>query len=184
MKVLVTGAAGFIGSYVSLRLLEQGNEVVGLDNINDYYDPNLKYGRLNELGIKQENISWYKFTPSEKFSSFRFIRMNLEDTQAMQMLFANEGFDCVCNLAAQAGVRYSIQNPYAYVESNVDGFLNILEGCRHNQVKHLVYESSSSVRIERKSSLLGRRQHCPSSQFICCFEKVKRADGSCVQPSV
>lgn len=145
MKVLVTGAAGFIGSYVSLRLLEQGNEVVGLDNINDYYDPNLKYGRLNELGIKQENISWYKFTPSEKFSSFRFIRMNLEDTQAMQMLFANEGFDCVCNLAAQAGVRYSIQNPYAYVESNVDGFLNILEGCRHNQVKHLVYASSSSV---------------------------------------
>lgn len=145
MKVLVTGAAGFIGSYVSLRLLEQGNEVVGLDNINDYYDPNLKYGRLNELGIKQGNIGWYKFTPSEKFPAFRFIRMNLEDTQAMQMLFANEGFDCVCNLAAQAGVRYSIQNPYAYIESNVDGFLNILEGCRHNQVKHLVYASSSSV---------------------------------------
>lgn len=145
MKILVTGAAGFIGSYVSLRLLEQGNEVIGLDNINDYYDTNLKYGRLAVLGIDKENINWYKFTPSQKFPSFNFIRMNLEDTQAMQMLFANGNFDCVCNLAAQAGVRYSIQNPHAYIESNIDGFLNILEGCRQNKVKHLVYASSSSV---------------------------------------
>lgn len=145
MKILVTGAAGFIGSYVSLHLLEQGNEVIGLDNINDYYDTNLKYGRLAVLGVDKADISWYKFTPSRKFPSFSFIRMNLEDTQAMQMLFANGNFDCVCNLAAQAGVRYSIQNPHAYVESNIDGFLNILEGCRQNKVKHLVYASSSSV---------------------------------------
>ena len=145
MKILVTGAAGFIGSYVSKHLLAYGNEVIGLDNINDYYDINLKYGRLAELGIEKENIGWYKFTSSTTFSNFRFIRMNLEDTQAMQMLFAYEGIECVCNLAAQAGVRYSIQNPYAYIESNVDGFLNVLEGCRHNKVRHFVYASSSSV---------------------------------------
>ena len=145
MKILVTGAAGFIGSYVCKRLLSRGDEVVGLDNINTYYDVNLKYGRLATLGIAQEEIGWYKFVQSKTYPNFRFIRMNLEDRQVMQMLFANEGFDKVMNLAAQAGVRYSIENPYAYVESNVDGFLNVLEGCRHNGVKHLVYASSSSV---------------------------------------
>ena len=145
MRVLVTGAAGFIGSYVSLRLLERGDELVGLDNINEYYDTNLKYGRLDTLGIGKEDTGWYKFAQSVKYPKFRFIRMNLEDKQAMQMLMANEGFDVVVNLGAQAGVRYSIQNPYVYVESNVDGFLNILEGCRQNKVKHLVYASSSSV---------------------------------------
>lgn len=145
MKILVTGAAGFIGSYVCKRLLSRGDEVVGLDNINTYYDVNLKYGRLATLGIAQEEIGCYKFVQSKTYTNFRFVRMNLEDRQAMQMLFANEGFDKVMNLAAQAGVRYSIENPYAYVESNVDGFLNVLEGCRHNSVKHLVYASSSSV---------------------------------------
>ena len=145
MKILVTGAAGFIGSYVCKRLLSRGDEVVGLDNINTYYDVNLKYGRLQTLGIAQEQVGWYKFVQSKSYPNFRFIRMNLEDRQAMQMLFANEGFDKVMNLAAQAGVRYSIENPYAYVESNVDGFLNVLEGCRHNGIKHLIYASSSSV---------------------------------------
>lgn len=144
-KILVTGAAGFIGSYVSKYLLYRGDEVIGLDNINNYYDVNLKYGRLATLGINQESVDWYKFVQSEKFENFRFVRMNLEDRQAMQMLFANEHFDIVVNLAAQAGVRYSIENPYAYVESNVNGFLNVLEGCRHYPVKHLVYASSSSV---------------------------------------
>ena len=145
MKILVTGAAGFIGSYVCKRLLSRGDEVVGLDNINTYYDVNLKYGRLQTLGIEKEQVGWYKFVQSITEHNFRFIRMNLEDRQAMQMLFANEKFDKVMNLAAQAGVRYSIENPYAYVESNVDGFLNVLEGCRHNGVKHLIYASSSSV---------------------------------------
>ena len=145
MKILVTGSAGFIGSYVCKRLLCRGDEVVGLDNLNTYYDINLKYGRLSTLGISREDVDWYKFVQSDTCKSFRFVRMNLEDRQAMQMLFANEHFDKVVNLAAQAGVRYSIENPYAYVESNVDGFLNVLEGCRHYGVKHLVYASSSSV---------------------------------------
>ncbi len=145
MKVLVTGAAGFIGSAVTKRLLNCGNTVVGLDNINDYYDPALKYGRISMLGIAKENVAWYKFAPSTAEERFCFVRMNLEDTHAMQMLFANGNFDTVINLGAQAGVRYSITNPDAYIESNVDGFINVLEGCRHNKVKHLVYASSSSV---------------------------------------
>ena len=145
MKILVTGAAGFIGFHTVRRLLERGDEVIGLDNINDYYDVNLKYGRLAETGIDREAVDWYKFVQSEKYVRYRFIRANLEDKQVIQMLFANEHFDKVINLAAQAGVRYSIQNPYAYVSSNVDGFLNILEGCRNYGVRHLVYASSSSV---------------------------------------
>lgn len=145
MKILITGVAGFIGSHVCKRLLDNGDEVVGLDNINDYYDINLKYGRLSVLGIQKELIDWYKLVQSEKYERFRFIRMNLDDSQAVQMLFANEYFDKVVNLAAQAGVRYSIENPFAYIESNVDGFLNVLEGCRHYKIKHFVYASSSSV---------------------------------------
>lgn len=149
MKILVTGAAGFIGSSVCMRLLRRGDTVVGLDNINTYYDTQLKYSRLEQLGISIDGdateAAWYKFYESALYSQFRFIRMNLEDIQAMKMLFANEGFDVVCNLAAQAGVRYSITNPYAYIESNIDGFINVLEGCRNHGVKHLVYASSSSV---------------------------------------
>lgn len=145
MKILLTGSAGFIGSFVVKRLLERGDTVVGLDNINGYYDPALKYGRLAEAGIYESDVDWYKLVSSSKYSGYRFIRMNLEDRQAMRMLFANEGFDAVINLAAQAGVRYSIKNPYAYIESNLDGFINILEGCRHHSIRHLVYASSSSV---------------------------------------
>lgn len=144
-SIRLTPAAGFIGFYVCKGLLNRGDIVVGLDNINTYYDVSLKYGRLSALGIQQEYVDWYKFVQSNVYEQFRFIRMNLEDKQAMRMLFANEHFDKVVNLAAQAGVRYSIENPYAYVESNIDGFLNVLEGCRHYQVKHLVYASSSSV---------------------------------------
>lgn len=145
MKILVTGAAGFIGAALSKRLVDNKETVIGLDNINDYYDQELKYGRLKGLGIKKKDIEWYKLIKSYQNPLFSFIRMNLEDTNAVQMLFANGDFDVVVNLGAQAGVRYSIDNPHAYIESNVDGFINILEGCRHNNVKHLIYASSSSV---------------------------------------
>lgn len=149
-KILVTGCAGFIGSAVVKRLVEKGDIVVGLDNINDYYEQSLKLARLNECGVYASDevaqFPWYKFISSTKYGDlYRFIRMNLEDTKAMAMLMANEAFDAVVNLGAQAGVRYSITNPHAYIESNIDGFINILEGCRSNRVKHLVYASSSSV---------------------------------------
>lgn len=133
MKVLVTGAAGFIGSHVSMYLLERGDEVVGLDNLNDYYDPTLKEARLERINQ----------LPSA--GNFRFVKMSVEDRAGMEELFQAEQFDKVVHLAAQAGVRYSIENPHAYIDSNIVGFMNILEGCRHNKVKHLVYASSSSV---------------------------------------
>ncbi|MCE1184025.1 MAG: NAD-dependent epimerase [Rhodocyclales bacterium] len=130
MKILVTGAAGFIGSHTSLLLLGRGDQVVGLDNLNDYYDVQLKLDRLARL------------TPHE---NFRFVKMDVADREGMAKLFAEEKFDRVIHLAAQAGVRYSLQNPHAYIDSNLVGFTNILEGCRHSKVQHLVYASSSSV---------------------------------------
>ena len=130
MKVLVTGAAGFIGSHLTERLLARGDTVVGLDNLNDYYDPSLKQARLDRI---------------EGRDGFTFVRLDLADKEGMAALFEREGFDRVVNLAAQAGVRYSFENPHAYVEANLVGFMNILEGCRHHEVKHLVYASSSSV---------------------------------------
>ena len=127
MKVLVTGAAGFIGMHVSKLLLARGDEAVGIDNLNDYYDPKLKRDRLAQL------------------PGLRFIRMDIADRRSIEELFENEGFEAVINLAAQPGVRYSLENPHAYVEANIVGFTNILEGCRHHRVGHLVYASSSSV---------------------------------------
>ncbi|MCK4664959.1 MAG: NAD-dependent epimerase [Bacteroidales bacterium] len=144
-KILVTGTAGFIGYHLAKHLLERGDEVVGLDNINDYYDVNLKYARLKETGITKDEIAENKLVKSSKYSNYRFIKLNLEDRDNILDLFKKEKFDKVCNLAAQAGVRYSIENPYAYIESNIVGFINILEACRHNNLKHLVYASSSSV---------------------------------------
>ena len=145
MKILVTGTAGFIGFHLAKKLLERGDEVVGLDNINDYYDVNLKYGRLKELGIEQKNIVDNTFTFSSTFKKHKFIKLDLADRKGMTKLFEEEKFDAVMNLAAQAGVRYSLENPHAYIDSNVVGFMNILEGCRHGGVKNLSYASSSSV---------------------------------------
>lgn len=145
MKILVTGAAGFIGFHLCRTLLERGEEVVGLDCINDYYDVNLKYGRLAELGIEKEHIEYANYTTSKKYSNFRFLKLRLEDRDNLQALFEKEKFNKVMNLAAQAGVRYSITNPYAYVDSNLIGFINLLECCRHNPVEHFVFASSSSV---------------------------------------
>ncbi len=130
MKYLVTGAAGFIGNFVAERLCKEGHEVIGLDNLNDYYDPNLKLARLKRI---------------EHLDSFTFVKMDLADREGVANLFSTEKFERVIHLAAQAGVRYSIENPMAYIDSNVVGFTTILEGCRHNNVKHLVYASSSSV---------------------------------------
>jgi len=119
--------------------------VVGIDNINDYYDVNLKYGRLEETGISREAEEWHKPVKSTKYPGYTFVRMNLEDREQMFKVFEEHQFDRVCNLAAQAGVRYSIENPYAYIDSNIVGFINILEACRHHKVEHLAYASSSSV---------------------------------------
>lgn len=133
MKVLVTGAAGFIGMHTVLRLIARGDQVVGIDNLNDYYSVRLKHDRLAEIRTQDAD------------KLFRFIAMDMADRVAMENLFAESGFDQVINLAAQAGVRYSLENPLAYIDSNITGFAHILEGCRHNNIKHLVYASSSSV---------------------------------------
>lgn len=145
MKVLVTGTAGFIGFYTALKLLRQGHTVVGLDSINDYYDVNLKYGRLKESGIAQSKVEYGTLVTSESHPEYSFIQLKLEDKPALDALFKQEQFDAVCNLAAQAGVRYSLENPSAYIDSNIVGFMNVLEACRHNGVKNLSYASSSSV---------------------------------------
>ena len=145
MKILVTGAAGFIGFHVVRCLLERGDDVVGLDNINDYYDVNLKYARLAETGINKESIEYGKLVRGKRYPLYRFIKLNLEDREELPKLFERERFERVVNLAAQAGVRYSIENPWIYVDSNITGFVNILECCRYLGVRHLVYASSSSV---------------------------------------
>lgn len=146
MKILVTGAAGFIGFHVIKSLLESEHTVVGLDNINDYYDINLKYARINELGIARKNAEQFNtIVKSKDYPNFKFIRCDITNHNILANLFDEERFDVVCNLAAQAGVRYSLENPQAYVDSNIVGFMNILECCRHYQVEHLVYASSSSV---------------------------------------
>ena len=147
MKILVTGAAGFIGFHLSKALLDNGHDVYGIDNINNYYDINLKLSRLKELGISSsEAMVFFQESRSDIYlDKFTFVRMNLEAKKELSKLFEKQKFDVVCNLAAQAGVRYSIDNPDTYIQSNIVGFLNILECCRHNEIKHLLYASSSSV---------------------------------------
>ncbi len=159
MKILVTGTAGFIGYHLAKKLLERGDEVVGLDNINDYYDVNLKYARLTELGIKKDELKDNVLVSSKTYPKHNFIKANLEDSQTINNLFETEKFDTVCNLAAQAGVRYSLENPHAYIQSNVVGFMNILEACRNYDVKNLSYASSSSVYGLNKSQPFKTSDH-------------------------
>ena len=145
--ILVTGAAGFIGFHLSLALLKAGHNVVGLDSINDYYDVNLKYARLQQLGLNRQAAELFNELCGSKLyrTQMQFIRMHLEDRKSLPKLFEEFNFDMVCNLAAQPGVRYSLENPEAYIDSNIVGFLNILECCRNHGVKRLVYGSSSSI---------------------------------------
>lgn len=145
MKILITGTAGFIGFHLANKLIARGDEVVGLDSINDYYDVRVKFGRLYYAGIAQSEIEYNQLVQSSKHSNYRFIQLQLEDKANLDKLFEAERFDAVCNLAAQAGVRYSIENPQAYIDANIVGFINILEACRHYGVNNLAYASSSSV---------------------------------------
>jgi UDP-glucuronate 4-epimerase len=158
MKILVTGAAGFIGSFTALRFLGRGEEVVGLDNLNDYYDVTLKTARLERL---------------RQHAGFRFVRLDLSDQTGMAELFAREKFDRVVHLAAQAGVRYSLQDPHSYISSNVLGTLNVLEGCRHNEVGHLVYASTSSV--YGASTRMPFTVHEPASHPLSLYAASKRS---------
>ena len=153
MKYLVTGAAGFIGNFVSERLYNAGHEVIGLDNLNDYYDPNLKLARLKRL------------KRLDKFDDFTFVKLDLANREGMAALFVEQQFDRVIHLAAQAGVRYSIENPMAYIDSNLVGMATILEGCRHNKVQHLVYASSSSV--------YGMNEKMPLIIPCLCMQRLK-----------
>lgn len=156
MKILVTGTAGFIGYWTVKRLLGKGHEIVGIDNINSYYDTGLKYARLAETGIVQEEIKDNRFAHSKTNPEYKFMKTDLTDRINLAELFRQEAFDIVINLAGQAGVRYSLENPFAYAESNVLGFLNILENCRIHRIKHLLYASSSSV--------YGMNEHIPYSE--------------------
>ncbi|AGA80016.1 NAD-dependent epimerase [Echinicola vietnamensis] len=145
MKYLVTGTAGFIGFHVALKLLERGDEVIGVDSINDYYDVNLKYGRLEASGISRHEIGTGKYVRSAVYGNYTFVKFDLADKALLFELMAANKVDVVIHLAAQAGVRYSLEHPDAYVQANIQGFLNVLEACRQYPVKQLVYASSSSV---------------------------------------
>lgn len=173
MKILVSGAAGFIGHHLVTRVLHDGHSVVGIDNLNSYYPPQLKYARLAETGIEAEGMDYGTMLQSSRHSAYRFMRVDIADRELLPQLFA-EGFDVVVHLAAQAGVRYSLEEPFAYVESNIVGFLNILECCRHNSVSHLVYASSSSVYGSNSKTPFAEQDEVNSPESI--YAATKRSD--------
>jgi UDP-glucuronate 4-epimerase len=175
MKILITGTAGFIGYHLVNRLLAEGSiNIVGLDVINDYYDVNLKYSRLEEHGIQGRELKDRDLYVSKKYLNYRFLKADLADHDFLVDFMVQEKFDFVVNLAAQAGVRYSIDNPRAYTHSNIDGFLSILEGCRHSKVKHLVYASTSSVYGLNSKMPLSEKQ--PTEHPISLYSATKKAN--------
>jgi UDP-glucuronate 4-epimerase len=175
MKILITGTAGFIGYHLVNRLLAEGSiNIVGLDVINDYYDVNLKYSRLEEHGIQGRELKDRDLYVSKKYLNYRFLKADLADHDFLVDFMVHEKFDFVVNLAAQAGVRYSIDNPRAYTHSNIDGFLSILEGCRHSKVKHLVYASTSSVYGLNSKMPLSEKQ--PTEHPISLYSATKKAN--------
>ncbi len=145
MKILVTGSAGFIGFHLAKRLASEGHEVVGLDNLNNYYDVKLKLDRLQDAGIDAQKIAYNEPVISTRYPNYTFVQLGIEDAANVERLFSKYHFDQVCHLAAQAGVRYSIKHPEAYIQSNIVGFFNVMESCRHHHIQHFVYASSSSV---------------------------------------
>ncbi|HHJ09344.1 MAG TPA: NAD-dependent epimerase [Bacteroidetes bacterium] len=174
MKILVTGTAGFIGFHVAKQLLEKGEEVIGVDQINEYYDINLKYSRLRETGINPDNIPWNHPVQSTSYTNYRFYRMNLENRDVVMQLFEQEKPGRVIHLAAQAGVRYSLTHPDIYLDSNIHGFLSILEACRHYPVDHLVYASSSSVYGLNKSMPFS--EHQPVDHPVSLYAATKKSN--------
>ena len=145
MKILVTGSAGFIGFHTALKFISSGHDVVGIDNLNHYYDIRLKYARGAECGFSEEMMESGEIVQSNIYPQLRFVKMDISERERLERLFCTEKFDLVCNFAAQAGVRYSLENPFSYINSNIEGFLSVLEACRKYPVKHLIYASSSSV---------------------------------------
>ena len=174
MKIVVTGAAGFIGFHVVQALLQQGYPVVGIDVINSYYDVRLKYARLSETGIAEERIEPGKAVQSSIYPSYRFVKMDLNDREELSSLFQQERFTHVIHLAAQAGVRYSLENPYAYIDANIYGFMNLLEACRHHPVEHLLYASSSSVYGANRQ--IPYRESDPTDHPVSLYAATKKAN--------
>ena len=182
MKILVTGTAGFIGFHLAEALVARGDEVVGIDNICDYYDVGLKYARLAASGVKKESVRRHEEARSSLHPGYRFVLMDLLDRDALSGLIEREKFDAVCHLAAQAGVRYSLENPYAYIDSNITGFVNILEACRRHGTKHLVFASSSSVYgLNEKMPFSTSDNVGPPREPLRRHQEKQRADGPHLQ---